>query len=228
MHQKYLNDLIKIFRENADKENAIPMKKYMKNKFEFFGIKKPRREELTKEFLRSNGMPDTESIQGIIKELWKLPQREYQYIGQGLLGKLVKNLDKDFIHLFEYMIKNKSWWDTVDFIAINLVGDHLLKYPELIKPYAQKWISSDNMWLQRTAILFQLKYKENTDINLLFTYIKKCFASKEFFIQKAIGWALREYSKTNPKEVITFVNNSDLAPLSKREALKWLKNKEQI
>jgi 3-methyladenine DNA glycosylase AlkD len=104
-----------------------------------------------------------------------------------------------------------------------LVGNHFKCFPEFIKPYTEKWMKSGNMWLQRTVILFQLDYKEKTDVELLFKNIKKCTDSKEFFIQKAIGWALREYSKTDAATVINFVENNKLAPLSKREALKRLK-----
>ena len=100
-------------------------------------------------------------------------------------------------------------------------------YPELIVPFTEKWMTSGNMWLQRTAILFQLKYKSQTDTELLFKYIIALDGSKEFFINKAIGWALREYSKTNPDIVIKFVTGHKLAPLSKREALKVINKKAQ-
>ena len=116
----------------------------------------------------------------------------------------------------------------MDGIASWLVGEHFKRFPKLIKPYTEKWMKSGNMWLQRTVILFQLGYKDKTDVKLLFKNIKKCMDSKEFFIRKAIGWALREYSKTNAQAVINFVENNELAPLSKREALKWLKNQGKI
>ncbi|MCK5077528.1 MAG: DNA alkylation repair protein, partial [Calditrichia bacterium] len=122
----------------------------------------------------------------------------------------------------------KSWWDTVDFIATNLVGPLFEKYSELIIPYTKKWMDSGNIWLQRTSILFQLKYKEKTDFKLIIGFIQQCSSSNEFFIQKAIGWILREYSKTDASTVIEFVKNNKLAPLSEREALKWLKNQGRL
>ena len=118
------------------------------------------------------------------------------------------------------MIITKSWWDTVDRIASRLVGFYFREHKELIEPYTEKWMYYGNMWLQRTALLFQLKYKKETDTDLLFGYIQALAESPEFFIQKAIGWALREYSKTAPKTVKQFVDSTLLAPLSKREALK--------
>ena len=123
------------------------------------------------------------------------------------------------------MIVNKSWWDTVDYIAVKLVGKHFENFPELIPKHIKTWNSSGNLWLNRTAILFQLQYKKKTDINLLFDIIEKQAGSREFFIQKAIGWVLREYSKTDENAVRKFVMQTNLSSLSKREALKWLNRK---
>ncbi|MCV5062626.1 DNA alkylation repair protein, partial [Escherichia coli] len=117
----------------------------------------------------------------------------------------------------------KSWWDSVDSIVPTFLGDIFLKHPELISAYIPKWIASDNIWLQRAAILFQLKYKQKMDEELLFWIIGQLHSSKEFFIQKAIGWVLREYAKTNPDVVWEYVQNNELAPLSKREAIKHIK-----
>lgn len=138
---------------------------------------------------------------------------------------MAKKAEKERIDLYEYLIVNKSWWDTIDYSASNLVGVHFQKFPELIQPYTEKWMDSGNMWLQRTSLLFQLKYKKATDLELLTDYIHQLQGSKEFFINKAIGWILREYSKTNAAWVVDFVNSNQLAPLSHREALKWLNRK---
>ena len=197
----------------------------MKGQFEYYGIKSPVRKEIAKEFLKSNGYPASEELESIVKEAWSLPQREVQYFTMDMLGKLAKKGPYDRIELYEYLITHKSWWDTVDYIASNLVGVHFQKYPEQILPRTDLWMKSGNMWLQRTAILFQLKYKKDTDLNLLSEYIHQLRGSKEFFINKAIGWMLREYSKTDTDWVIKFVNNNELAPLSRREALKWLERK---
>ncbi|MBN2135876.1 MAG: DNA alkylation repair protein, partial [Acidobacteria bacterium] len=153
-------------------------------------------------------------------ELWNLEHREFQYFAVGLLDKYVKKVPGDFINIYEWMIINKSWWDTVDAIAANLVGLHFQRFPDLITPRTEKWMKSGAMWLQRTALLFQLRYKDKTDFDLMTRYIIELKDEKEFFIRKAIGWALREYSKTDPDTVFKFVKQNKLAPLSEREALK--------
>jgi 3-methyladenine DNA glycosylase AlkD len=216
----YLLSLKYLFEVNGNKENAEQMKAYLKDKFEFYGIKTPERRTITKQIFKHDGLPDKSEYFTIVKELWNLPEREYQHFGQEMVEKSIKKIEKKDAALLEYMITHKSWWDTVDFIATKLVGPYFKKYPEQIIPVTQKWIASDNMWLQRTAILFQLKYKKATDLKLLSSFILEMQGSKEFFINKAIGWALREHSKTDPDWVVNFVQNNQLAPLSEREALK--------
>ena len=222
----YLIPISEAFAENANEDIAFQMKKYMKGKFDYFGIKSPERRALKKEFLDLYGLPGQGQLEDIVKECWQLPQREYQYFIMEILGRLAKKAGDKRIDLYEFMVLNKSWWDTVDYIASNLVGVHFQMFPEQVKPYTKKWMDSGNMWLQRTAILFQLKYKKNTDLVLLSDYIHRLQGSKEFFINKAIGWILREYSKTDPDWVIHFVRNNELANLSRREALKWLDRKK--
>jgi 3-methyladenine DNA glycosylase AlkD len=221
----YLLPLSKAFQSKADGEIAFYMKKYMKGQYEYYGIKSPERRELKKVFLLQYGLPEIQQLETIVKECWDLSQREYQYFIMEVLERLAKNAEKERIDLYEYMIINKSWWDTVDYIASNLVGIHFQKYPEMIYPVTEKWMSSGNIWLQRTSLLFQLKYKKKTDINLMSEYIQQLQGSKEFFINKAIGWILREYSKTDGNWVANYVLNNPLAPLSRREALKWMERK---
>ncbi|MCD4729326.1 MAG: DNA alkylation repair protein [Bacteroidales bacterium] len=221
----YLIPISESFADNANEKIAFQMKKYMKGQFDYFGIKSPERKVLKKEFLDLYGLPEPDQLEDIVRECWQLPQREYQYFIMEILHRLAKKAKGKRIDLYEFLVKNKSWWDTVDFIASNLAGVHFQLYPELIKPHTEKWMDSGNMWLQRTAILFQLKYKKDTDLVLLTEYIQRLQGSKEFFINKAIGWVLREYSKTDPDWVIHFVQHNELAKLSKREALKWLGRK---
>ena len=223
MHN-YIKPLVEEFKKRSNPKNAEPMAKYMKNLFAYLGIKTLERREITKKFFKKNGLPEISDLEEIIRDLWELPEREFQYLAIGLMVKFKDKVDKEFIELYEYLITTKSWWDSVDGIASWCVGEYFKRFPKLTKPYTEKWMKSNNMWLQRTVILFQLGYKNKTDVKLLFKNIKKCMDSKEFFIQKAIGWALREYSKTDAQAVINFVENNKLAPLSKREALKWLKN----
>ena len=224
----YLVPLSTLFQEHSNSDIAFYMKKYMKGRYEYFGIKSPERRELKKAFLQSHGYPEDAVILEVVKECWNLPQREYQYFIMEILERSAKRAEKDRIDLYEFMITNKSWWDTVDYIAANLVGVHFQKYPVLIKPVTEKWMKSGNIWLQRTSLLFQLKYKRKTDINLMADYIDRLQGSKEFFINKAIGWILREYSKTDGDWVREFVKSHSLAPLSHREALKWMERKESL
>ncbi|MCK5840207.1 MAG: DNA alkylation repair protein [Bacteroidales bacterium] len=226
MNNSYLNELQKLFEENRNPENAAPMKKYMRNLFDYFGIKKPERTILQKSFFKKNGYPSQDNLENVLKELWDQAEREYQYFAMSLLEKMMKKPDKKAIGLYEYLITHKSWWDTVDLLAVNVVGRYFLQYPDQIKPQTTKWMASTNMWLQRTCILFQLKYKENTDLLLLEQFISQLSGSTEFFINKAIGWSLREYSKTDATYVVNLAKTIELAPLSKRESLKWLNRKK--
>ncbi len=226
--QDYIKPLVKEFKKNANPENAEPMAKYMKNLFPYLGIKTPERREISKKFFKEYGLPKTSDFEEIIRDLWELPEREFQYFAVGMMIKFKDKVDKNIIDFYEYLITTKSWWDSVDGIASWLVGSLFQRFPEMIETYIPKWLKSENMWLQRTVILFQLNYKEKTDVMLLGKSIMIVANSKEFFIRKAIGWALREYSKTDAQAVINFVGNNELAPLSKREALKWLKNQGKI
>ncbi|TVY01925.1 DNA alkylation repair protein [Paenibacillus cremeus] len=205
------------------------MEAYMRNLFPFLGIKNPERTLLEREFWQYHGVPAGEELIACVEALWALPEREFQYTALNLLEKHVKKAEKEHIDLLEKLIVTNSWWDSVDTIAGKIVGKHLMRFPDLIPTYTEKWIRSDNMWLQRTAILFQLGYKERTNQELLFDYIRRTADSKEFFIRKAIGWALRQYSKVNEEAVRQFVAETpQLSGLSVREALKVVdKNKEE-
>ena len=218
----YLIPLIKLFEKNADSSQATPMKKYMRDQFEYLGIKTPKSAALQKEFYAKHGLPDVNDLDPILRDLWALPQREFQYIGLGLLGKLEKKLPAKFIKTFEYLIVTKSWWDTVDAIAGHTVGTHFRRFPEVREKYLPRWRASNNIWLRRTAILFQLNYKKETDFELLCDIVRENLDSKEFFINKAIGWALRQYARVGPNAVKKFVNSTPLHPLSRREAMKHL------
>lgn len=176
---------------------------------------------LLKEFIKEHGFPPIEQLDLIVRELWSLPQREYQYVGMKLIDRCGKKLEPDFIETLEYVITTKSWWDTVDALASHPVGMMFKKYPKVKEKYLKKWRRSENIWLRRTGILFQLGYKEETDFDLLSDIIQENLGSDVFFINKAIGWALRQYAHTNPTMVKKFVKATrELHPLSRREALK--------
>lgn len=208
--------------QHRNLEQAIPMEKYMKNLFPYLGIKTPERRALVKEVFNNIGIIKQPFDAAFVLELWEQPEREYQYVALDYLMKFAKGLDKQHIILLETLITTKSWWDTVDLLASNLVGPMVAHSKELIPEVIDGWANHDNMWLRRSAILFQLKYKQTTDDGLLYRYIIANADSSEFFIQKAIGWALREYSKTNPESVKQFISTHTLKPLSVREGSKYI------
>ncbi|MGB5363227.1 MAG: DNA alkylation repair protein [Aureibaculum sp.] len=209
-------------KKNADKTNASGQKAYMRHQFEFYGLKAAKRREIQKPFLIKGNLPEKSELEDIIKALWTKPQRDFHYVGQELVFKYIKQFEKKDIELLEFMVIHKSWWDTVDYIAANLVGAYFKIYPKEIKNTISKWLVSNNIWLQRSALLFQLKYKEELDTVLLSNIITHLLGSKEFFINKAIGWILREYSKTNPKWVLELTKRTNLDQLSKKEALRLI------
>jgi 3-methyladenine DNA glycosylase AlkD len=198
----------------------------MKNHFDFYGLTSPERRKLQAPFFIKEYLPEKEEAFNIIQELWEKPQRELHYFAQEFAFKYQKQVAITDIELYEYLIKTNSWWDTVDYIAANLVGNYFKIFPDQHEKIVNKWMQSGNMWLQRTCLIFQLKYKKETDTLILSKNIVNLLGSKEFFINKAIGWALREYSKTNVVWVVDFVEKykNQLANLSKREALRLLKN----
>lgn len=210
------------FQRHANYQRCIGQKAYMRNQFDFFGLDAATRRKVQQPFLLSKFLPSKSEAHQLIIKLWKKPQRDFQYVAQELAFKYVNVLEKDDIQLFEYMVVHKSWWDTIDYIAPKLIGNYFNKYPEQRETYIQKWIASENSWLQRSAILFQLKYKSNLDTELLEKIINSLNETNEFFINKAIGWILREYSRTNPNWVIAFVKKTPLSNLSKKEALRLI------
>ena len=215
--------IIEKFEASRNEEQAGPMKAYMKNHFPFLGIKSPLRKQLLKEQFAEYALPDPEQL---FEEVWKLydqPEREYQYAAIALLEKMKKYLTIEDLPALRQLIETKSWWDSVDSIAPKSVGDVVKLDREYGEKVMREWSKSENTWTNRSAILHQLKFKQEMNTELLFEIIQQHSGSTEFFIQKAIGWVLREYAKTNPDLVKKFVSEHPLKPLSKREALKHFK-----
>ncbi|MFN8143596.1 MAG: DNA alkylation repair protein [Bacteroidia bacterium] len=208
------------YSQHASDVNSLAMQTYMKDKFIFFGIKKPIRKEILKPYLTQlKNISQEDQIKGV-KWLWKQKEREMHYLAFELLFRNKKIWDKNILELFEELIVSNSWWDSVDYIASTLVGYYFQKFPERKRKKTMEWMKSKNMWLNRTAMIFQLKYRDKTDVDLLFMSILPHLESKEFFHQKAIGWALRQYAYTDMKTVKKFVESHSLKPLSVREALR--------
>lgn len=213
-------DLIRSFTEHSIPENIAPMKAYMKGQYEYFGLKSKRRRELSKGYLRE--IQKEEQFFQCVEELYRQPERELHYVAMEGYFNCKKRWGKNALEEIHWLITTNSWWDTVDFLAANCLGHYLSFDKEYARKVAQEWIQSDNLWVRRSALIFQLKYKENLDRELLAYLISNTAHEKEFFIKKAIGWALRQHARVDPEWVRYFVENHEFQGLSVREALKHL------
>ena len=218
----YLLPLEKQFKKHADKTKAEGARAYLLNQFDFYGIPMAQRRQLCKDFIKANPLLSVAEVEKTVKQAWQLPEREWQYFAIELLVQYKKQWKVSTMKLIEYCITHKSWWDTVDHIASEWTGPYFKLFPGQVKAVTNRWNRSRNIWLQRSSLLFQKQYKLQTDTKLLTKYILHCAGSNEFFLQKAIGWALREYGKANPDWDKAFVSQHTLRPLSSREALKNL------
>lgn len=216
------HDLIARFETHRDAERATGMEAYLRHQFHFFGLQANARRELQKQWIEALGKPlIQENLLAISRDLFQSPQRECQYAAVDILVKFgPKQLTAEDIPAIEEFITTFSWWDTVDLLATSVLGELLKTRPDLHQTYAQKWIDSGNLWLQRTAILFQLKYKKNTDHQLLKRVIVQLLPNRDFFIRKAIGWALRQYAREDAEWVRQTLDELHINGLSRREALK--------
>ncbi len=220
MIEQYFTDLAIAFEKHANPEIAAGYKAYMRNKSEFYGLPSPLRRDLLKSFIAKAGLPDKHQFEEMVHFAWEQPQREWQYIAMELVGKSVKNADQNLIDLSEWMITNKSWWDTVDYVAPNIAGALFNRYPEIRMQYIENWMKSGNLWLLRSCLIHQLRYNKTADRALLFNLCERLAPHPDFFIRKAIGWSLRQYSKAYPEAVTDFVNTHQISNLSRKEALK--------
>lgn len=199
------------------------MEAYMKNNFRFLGVRSAAVRTTIKPFLAVARDIDGDPLIEFVHALWAEPEREFQYVGAIFTRRYAGRLDPSHLPDVEHFITTKSWWDTVDSLAAWTVGPLVRANPELVAVMDQ-WIEDDNMWLARTALIHQLGYKEDTDAERLFRYVTLQAGHKDFFIRKAIGWALRQYARIDPDAVRSFVaeQEDELSGLSKREALKHL------
>lgn len=221
----FIKELKSQFEAHADALVAAEQAKYMKDLFPFLGLKKPERVRLQRPLLKKYAPKSEEELISVAGELWEMEAREYQYVACELIEKSLPLCTEKSLSFFEALIRKKSWWDTVDKIASSFVGALVKKYPPL-KGKVEVWSEDSFLWIRRSALLFQLKYKKDTDEQMLFALCKRLMEEKDFFIRKAIGWALREYSKTAPEEVKSFIltHQKALSPLSFREGMKVIDN----
>lgn len=204
----------------ADPEKALGMRAYMKDHFFYIGVQSDKRNAILKEWI-----PSVRHLNywELIFALWDEQEREFQYVALELLKKRrPKDFQPDDLYKIRELIISKSWWDTVDLLASDTLGKFLKQYPEYTTQIVKDYRNSENMWLMRSTLIFQLKYKDKTDFELLRALILEFKGIKEFFIQKAIGWSLRQYSKTDPAAVRNFLNQIELKGVAKREAEKYI------
>jgi len=211
-------DIFTLLRSNANPEQATPMSAYMRDQFAYLGIPTPQRKKLCADFLKAQKAIDW----SFIFKCWEQPEREFQYLATECLSKVKALLTPADIPNLKRLITTKSWWDTVDGLD-RVVGDIALRFTE-VNAILLQWSVDDNIWLRRVAIDHQLTRKDKTDTALLEQILVNNLGQKEFFINKAIGWSLRDYSKTNPDWVRWFIDKykDRMAGLSVREGGKYI------
>lgn len=210
-----------LFLEHSNPKRQAKMEAYVHGKFKYLGVTAPERKALLSSVFRGLKWHREELIL-FANYCWESEYRELKYAGLDMLSKHHKKLELGDIPVLEKFVLGDSWWDTVDGLAVHAIGKTLVKDFEIRKEWVQKWAASDNIWLKRTAILHQLKLKDRIDIPLLEETIDKANGTKEFFLNKAIGWILREYSRTAPEYVIEYCQTHELSNLSRKEALRLL------
>ena len=215
------NKLYEEMIQHKNEEQAQRMSKYMLNKFEYIGIKTPERRKIFKNFFSE--YKNEEKIDWeFVNKCWENKYREFQYVAADYLKNMKDKLTIDDIPKLKQFILKKSWWDTIDNLDMT-IGALALKDSNVNKILLE-WSLDENIWLRRIAIDHQLLRKEKTNTELLEKILKNNLGQAEFFINKAIGWALRNYSKTNPERVKNFIeeNKEKMAKLSIKEASKYL------
>jgi 3-methyladenine DNA glycosylase AlkD len=216
----FVRELSNAFYALGNPDNAYWMRWYMRDQYPFIGIKKPERAAVFKEIYKTHGRG--EDWFEVCSELFAMPEREFQYAAMEYLMKAQKCWDLRVPALIDSWVDTKTWWDVVDVLGPKVLGAYFLTFPEQRDAWIARWMASPVFWHQRLCILFQLGYKSKTDLQVLSAVILSLNTSKEFFIQKAIGWALRQYAWTDADWVREFVDENALMPLSKREALKHI------
>lgn len=212
--------LLKELQNLANADDARAMKAYMRGRFEFLGVKTPARRKAAKAFFKKHGGADIDWR--FVRQAWEHPFREMQYAALDYLETRKNLLRPGDLPQLKKLAQSKSWWDTIDFLD-RLTGGIIAGFPET-RPVILQWSRDEDIWLRRLAIDHQLLRKDQTDQHLLEQILVNNLNQTEFFINKAIGWALRDYSKTNPGWVKNFIrqHHGKMAPLSIREASKYL------
>ncbi|MDX1468765.1 MAG: DNA alkylation repair protein [Acidimicrobiia bacterium] len=211
--------------DRADPDKAAAMQAYMKTDMPFYGVQQPGRTPILRAVLGEFRPATRDEYEVLVLGLWNLPHREERYIALGLAVRCTEFVVPYSLPLYKRLIVEGAWWDFVDEVATHLIRPLVVAHPAVTWPEVDTWIDDGDMWLRRSAILCQIGAKEHTDEGRLFAFCAARAHETEFFIRKAIGWALREHAKTNPEAVVRFVNThrEQLSGLSFREATKHIK-----
>ena len=220
MNPTFLAEIANALIPHIDAARAPAMRAYMREQFDYLGIGTPQRRLAAKPVLRTLAGGGSAKLLAHCWALWELPEREYQYVALDLLAMHWKGFGIEHIPQLIEFARHKSWWDTVDALA-SVIGK-VLRHSHDHMDVALK---DENMWVRRIALLHQLGWRGKVDEQRLFEYALALAHEKEFFIQKAIGWALRDYARHNPQAIRDFTSGGKdrLSALSYREANKHLK-----
>ena len=215
-------DLVAALEDKADPSRADAMAAYMRHQFEFLGLAAPLRRKVAKDFMGSFAGSGQDELFAAVEQLWRLEPRELVYVGTDLLRTHWRVLEPDSLPRLRSLVLDRSWWDSVDPLA-HVVGVLVLNHRELAAEM-DRWIEDDNRWIVRVALLHQLSWKGATDTERLFGYCRRRGGDEDFFIRKAIGWALRDFAHTHPEDVRDFVarHGAELSSMSVSEATKNL------
>lgn len=208
----------------ADPARAPAMRAYMRGQFDFLGVAAPARRKAAGPWIKSHDAAGPDVWLTLAERLWQEPEREFQYVALDLLARHAAELPAAALPRLLALVTAKSWWDTVDGLAAWVIGG-LVRGRRQLQTEMDTLAGDSDFWLRRVAILHQLYWKRDTDAGRLFRYCSANAADPEFFIRKAIGWALREYAYTDAEAVRGFVASAALSPLSRREALKRIQQK---
>ena len=223
LSDELLDRLVRRFDAARQPERAGPAAAYMRDQFPFLGIAAPTQRALGRAVLAGLPAPTEDDLRTVALACWELNEREYQYFACDWLRKHVQVPGPGVLDTIRTLVTTKSWWDTVDPLATRVVGGLVRRHPSLAAEM-DAWSAEQNLWLVRTAILHQLHYGAETDEERLFDYCSRQASHRDFFVRKAIGWALRQYARVEPAAVTRYVagHRDRLSPLSVREATKHL------
>lgn len=221
------NDLAALrtsFEMLADPAKGVEMRRYMRDRFPFLGVSSPERRRAQRDWIARLRTAPIDDVLAAAEACWREPEREFQYAAADLLRRHAKRVEPRHLPAVRGLIERGAWWDVVDSLAPHVVGSLVGRHPELVAEM-DRWVLDDDMWVVRSAILHQLTYGDGTDADRLFRYCEQQAGHPDFFVRKAIGWALRQYARVAPDAVRDWVadHEPELSELSVREATKHLR-----